>query len=103
MAIEIGLTSYRVRTSNGVRFIVGYDSANARYGCTRFVESTGNQLPFHDGENIRPIASSGGEAIPGFDIAADGLMIVDISTDTDGNADRYISRDAGYTWTLVNT
>jgi hypothetical protein len=99
--ISIGLTSYVVRNFNGVRYYVGY--VDGYFKCRRYIESTTVALPFPDGENLSEITASNVEATPGFDIWSSGVLVADIPTDAVGGADRYISKDAGYTWELIES
>ena len=99
MAVSIGLTSYVARHYFMLRYYVGYSVGY--FWCKRYIGTGVTLLPFPDGEISAEICASDAEAVPGFDIKSNGTLVVDIPTDEIGNANRYTSLDAGYTWSLV--
>ena len=101
VALEIGFTKYVSRLRGGIWFYVGFDEDSGYFSCRRYISATEKPLPFPGGEELSLITTGYGEALPGFDVAANGWLVVDIPSDGEGNADRYVSRDAGYTWELV--
>lgn len=96
VGFEDGL--YRMVALRGLQYRVGYSRILGGVGCMHGVAHQGF-MPFPDGTNISTILESGVEAIPGFDIDADGNLWVDVPAET--GTRRFISRDAGYTWTEI--
>lgn len=99
MSIAIGLTSYVARHHNDFRYYVGY--SNGSFWCAWFIKATTKQMPFPGGSYYSQICTSDTEAVPGFDIMSDGTLVVDIPTDSNGNANRYKSVTNGLLWELV--
>lgn len=101
MAFSTGLSSQIARDFQGIRYYVGY--VDGYFKCRRYVRSATTALPFPDGETLSNIVASDVAATPGFDIWSSGVLVVDIPTNASGDADRYISKDAGYTWELIES
>ena len=94
---------YRLRTWRGIRYYVGYDAIAGAAVCRRYTNEQSTRMPFQGGATSSTILAGGQATCPGFDIDADGQLWVDVPTDADGSARRFVSNAAGSTWTEIAT
>jgi len=80
-----------------MQYIIGYSGGN--WYCIRVVAGTTNVLTYPDGQTTGFIAS-GEDAVAGFWGTALGWLFVDIPGID--SITRYVSYNAGYTWTPVD-
>ena len=92
---------YRVRIWQGIRFYVGYSTDTEAAQCVRYMGTQTSRMPLASATTTITILAGAYAACPGFDIDADGTLWVDVPTDDAGNARRFISEDAGSTWTEI--
>jgi hypothetical protein len=107
MALTLDMDKWRTAIHSSIQFYVGLMTISGvdRPVCIRYVAEDNIQMPFVSGltYSVIDVALSPTDVYPGLDVTADGDLYAEWATDGSGDAQRYVSRNFGETWTAVPT